>query len=227
VRRIVIVGASQILSDLVDCALECGDDVVRLLVDETPETDPRDVPLAQRLQQWAGHGVRPCVQALAEYEPASGDVLILGPTTPHRHRLAARIDRRWPGVEWGTLVHPRAQVSRLATLSPGCFVGACAVIGPGARLEAHVFVNRSASIGHDTKLGAYARVQPGATIGGLVDVGRGCTVGIGATVVERLRLGDGSFVAAGAVVLGDVPALTLVAGVPAQPRKTLPAIFDD
>lgn len=50
---------------------------------------------------------------------------------------------------------------------------------------------------------------------------RGCFVGAGATILPGLRVGRESFVAAGSVVTRDVPARTVVAGVPARPVRTI------
>ena len=49
----------------------------------------------------------------------------------------------------------------------------------------------------------------------------GCLVGIGAIVLNGVTVGEGSLVAAGAVVTRDVPARTLVAGVPATVKRVL------
>ena len=45
---------------------------------------------------------------------------------------------------------------------------------------------------------------------------RGVTLGAGAVVVPGVRIGEGSFIAAGAVVTKDVPAMSLVTGVPGR-----------
>ena len=49
----------------------------------------------------------------------------------------------------------------------------------------------------------------------------GSFVGAGVTLLPGVRVGRGSFVAAGSVVTEDVPAATLVAGVPARPVRAL------
>ena len=49
----------------------------------------------------------------------------------------------------------------------------------------------------------------------------GCWIGAGATLLGGVTIGAGSIVAAGAVVRGDVPADSLVAGVPATVKKRL------
>jgi acetyltransferase-like isoleucine patch superfamily enzyme len=50
---------------------------------------------------------------------------------------------------------------------------------------------------------------------------RGCFVGASVTVLPGVRVGRESFVAAGSVVTEDVPAGTLVAGVPARVLRAL------
>ena len=45
---------------------------------------------------------------------------------------------------------------------------------------------------------------------------RGCLIGIGATVLDGVRVGAGSIIGAGAVVTKDVPARSLVVGIPGK-----------
>jgi 2,3,4,5-tetrahydropyridine-2-carboxylate N-succinyltransferase/tetrahydrodipicolinate N-acetyltransferase len=52
-------------------------------------------------------------------------------------------------------------------------------------------------------------------------IGRGATIGLGAAVIEERIIGEGAFVAAGAVVVNDVEAGSLVAGVPAVFKKRI------
>ncbi len=50
---------------------------------------------------------------------------------------------------------------------------------------------------------------------------RGCLIGIGATVLDGVRVGQGSIVGAGAVVTKDVPARSLVVGIPGKILRQL------
>lgn len=54
-----------------------------------------------------------------------------------------------------------------------------------------------------------------------IRIGNGCWIGANATILGGVTIGDGAVVAAGAVVTRDVPARTLVGGVPAKVIKTL------
>jgi acetyltransferase-like isoleucine patch superfamily enzyme len=54
-----------------------------------------------------------------------------------------------------------------------------------------------------------------------VHIRRGAWIAAGATVLQGVTVGEDAVVAAGAVVTRDVPARTLVAGVPARPIRAL------
>lgn len=72
--------------------------------------------------------------------------------------------------------------------------------------------------GHE--LGPAARRAGRGTARPIV-IGDGCWIGAGATVLGGVTIGAGAVVAAGAVVRSDVAPDSMVAGVPATPRKIL------
>ena len=217
---LVIFGASNILSDLFDCAYANGIKIAKIVPHLAEPAGDRDVVLADRIAALSAIGEHPAVQSMDDFTPGEGELYLLGPATPTRSVLAAELGERF-GLKFTTLVHPTAYVFPLATLGPGVFVGANSVIGPGASLAEHVFVNRGVTIGHDTRIGPFSRIQPGSNVGGLSRLGRGVTVGIGATTIERLVIGDNVFIGAGAVVISDIAADVLVVGVPAKVKKSL------
>lgn len=96
--------------------------------------------------------------------------------------------------------------------SGGLTIGRGCDISTGAQVYTHSSVRRCVS-GH-----AYDVVDRApTTIGDHVFVGANAVVNMGVTI------GDRSVVAAGAVVTRDVPAATVVAGVPARPVATIVA----
>ncbi|MCF8151348.1 MAG: acetyltransferase [Burkholderiaceae bacterium] len=219
-RHLVIFGASNVVSDLFDCALANGLLPTKVVLHLPESTGERDIPLATRIARLKGQCEPPLVEMLDDFLPATGELYLLGPTTPTRAKLAEVLEHRF-SLRYHTLIHPTAYVSPLAQLGQGVFVGANSVIGPGACLDDHVFVNRGVTIGHDTHIGSFSRIQPGANLGGLSRIGGGVTIAIGATVLERLVIGQGAFVGAGAVVTSDIPDGVLVLGIPAKIKKTL------
>ena len=223
-HRLVIIGASNIVSDLFDCALANKIAPSKIVLHLTEDTGARSIPLSVRIGQLAALCAPPVIVPLSAFVPQSGELYILGPTTPARLRLAAEWKQRFD-LPFHTLVHPTAYVSPLATLGAGTFVGARSAIAPGAQLDEHVFVNRGATIGHDTRVGAFSRIQPGSNVGGLSQIGRGVTIGIGATLVERLVIGDNAVIGAGSTVLHDVPENVVVVGSPARFVKPVAEIF--
>lgn len=73
----------------------------------------------------------------------------------------------------------------------------------------------------DTRVGAGSRIYQNVTLGGRNGqggpiIGKDVFIGAGACVLGEISVGDGASVGANAVVLEDVPAGAVVAGVPAR-----------
>ncbi len=116
------------------------------------------------------------------------------------------------------LLHPRAAVTRSASLDAGTVVFAGVVVGTGVTVGANVVLYSGAIVEHDSRIGAHAYVSPGVVLAGAVTVDEGAFLGAGAVATPGVRIGAGAVVAAGAVVVADVPAGATVLGVPARAR---------
>lgn len=137
--------------------------------------------------------------------------------TEPRRRLYDRVRRA--GFEVVSIVHPTAVVSPSAELGHGATILAQAVVGPECRLGENVTVNTAAVVEHGCRIGDHVHVATGALLASGVDVGPGTHVGLGARVRQGVRVGAGCIVGAGAVVVKDVDADLIVAGVPAVPLR--------
>jgi len=120
------------------------------------------------------------------------------------------------GFRLTVAVHPRAVVAPDVQLGPGTVVMAGAVINAGTIIGRNAIINTLAGIDHDCILGDGVHVSPGVRIGGNVILDRMAWIGIGATVIDHRTVGESAIVGAGAVVVKDVPARVVVAGVPAR-----------
>ena len=86
-------------------------------------------------------------------------------------------------------------------------------IGDGTLLGHNVVL---ATLNHDFDPNKRANLHPQP-----IHIGKNVWVGANATILPGVSIGDGAIVAAGAVVTRDVPANTVVGGVPARKLKDL------
>jgi len=130
----------------------------------------------------------------------------------------ARVARRLAGldVEFPSLIHPAALVTRHTSLGIGAVVCAFAVVNNHASLGDHVHLNISSSVSHDCRVGSFCTLAPGARLTGTVTLAEGCDLGASCTVIPGRRVGEWTIVGAGAVVIDDVAPNATVVGVPAR-----------
>jgi serine O-acetyltransferase len=129
----------------------------------------------------------------------------------------------------GTPLWPLAYLMKsLAIVWSGADIHPKAQIGPGFVI-AH---GTGVTVGADVRAGRNLRVNTGTQIGAmrLTDpldpsrptyIGDDVFLGAHSMVLQDCRIGDGAVVGANSVVTKDVPALTVVSGIPAVPVRTL------
>ena len=102
-------------------------------------------------------------------------------------------------------IHPRAVVSKSATVGEGTVVMAGAIMNADVRIGKHCIVNTGASIDHECQLGDFVHIAPHATLCGLITVGEGTMIGAGASIITGVKIGKWCMIGAGSVVLRDIP----------------------
>lgn len=146
----------------------------------------------------------------------------------------------WQPVRWSRTVFLQ---HRLRSCGSDLDVSQGAIFEFPERIDLgdRVFVNRGALItartdiyiGDDVLIGPYVvinsgdhnysdLIQPIGSQGhnaGPITIGNDVWLGAHCVILHDVKVGDGAVVAAGAVVIDDVPPGTLVAGVPAVPKK--------
>jgi sugar O-acyltransferase (sialic acid O-acetyltransferase NeuD family) len=115
-----------------------------------------------------------------------------------------------------SVIHPRASVSSLSHIEPGCFIAAGAVVGPFSRLNLASIVNTCASVDHDCHIGAGAHISPGAHLGGNCHIGDRSWIGIGSCVREGITVGPDIQIGAGSTVISPLSHPGIYVGTPAK-----------
>lgn len=131
-----------------------------------------------------------------------------------RAKVAAAVDRH--GLPAARLVHPSATVGLGNLFGEGVVLFAGARVTTNVTLGRHVHLNQNATVGHDSVLGDFVQVNPLAAVSGDCRIGDRALVGTTAAVLQGLEVGAGATVGAGACVVHNVPAGTVVKGVPAR-----------
>ena len=121
-----------------------------------------------------------------------------------------------PEDRWATVVHPAACIAGGSILGPGTVFLAGVVVTAPLRIGAHVVVMPHVLITHDDDIADGVTLAGGVSLGGAVAVGECAYLGQRAVVREMLSIGAAAVVGMGSVVLQDVPAGEVWAGVPAR-----------
>ncbi len=128
-------------------------------------------------------------------------------------------------IEPGAIIREHVAIGDNAVIMMGAIINIGSVIGDGTMIDMGAVLGGRATVGNHCHIGA------GTVLAGVVEpasatpviVEDDVLIGANAVVLEGIRIGKGAVVAAGAIVTKDVPAGTVVAGVPAKVIKKIDA----
>lgn len=123
------------------------------------------------------------------------------------------------GLKPLTVTHPSAIISRWATIGDGSQLLPGCIVNAAVRIGMNCIINSGSIVEHDCTIGDHVHIATGAKLASTVQVGEGAHIGAGSTIRQLIKVGEYAVIGAGAVVVKDVPANTVVAGVPATLLK--------
>lgn len=126
-------------------------------------------------------------------------------------------------IEPGSFIRDHVKIDRNAVIMMG------AVINIGAEIGENSMIDMNAVVGARGKIGKNVHIGAGSVIAGVLEppsstpviIEDGVLVGANAVVLEGVHIGERAVVAAGSVVIEDVPAGMVVAGIPAKIIKSV------
>lgn len=124
-------------------------------------------------------------------------------------------------------IEPGAIIREHVTIADNAVIMMGAIINIGAKIGAGTMIDMGAVLGGRATVGQHCHIGAGAVLAGVVEpasatpviIEDDVLVGANAVVIEGVHVGQGAVVAAGAIVIDDVPANAVVAGVPAKVIK--------
>lgn len=124
-------------------------------------------------------------------------------------------------IEPGSIIREQVEIGENAVIMMGAILNIGAVVGKGTMIDMGAVLGGRATVGERCHIGA------GAVLAGVIEpasaqpviIEDDVLIGANAVVIEGVRVGKGSVVAAGSIVIQDVPAGVVVAGVPARVVK--------
>lgn len=162
-----------------------------------------------------------------DYQPLPGEAFLAAIGDPRQRFHYTSSLRDVHRVDFATVVHPQANVSRHARMRQGCIVGPRVGISVDVRIGEFTCLQEYTVVGHDAQIGNWCQINAHCTIAGGARIGDFVTIHPNTVVTSGAVIGDGVTVAAGSVVMGRIPADITVLGNPARRFSFRPSVEGD
>ena len=150
------------------------------------------------------------------YQPLPGDVFMAAVGDPQSRFKYTAVLRDVHNVDFATVVHPRANISRHTHLRRGCIIAPQVGISVDCNIGEFTCIQEYTVVGHDAQIGNWCQINSHCTIAGGARIGHFVTIHPNCVITSRAVIGDGAIVGPGSVVMGRIPAGLTVLGNPAR-----------
>ena len=151
-----------------------------------------------------------------QYEPLDNEIFVAAIGDPmSRFKYTKRLREDY-AVDFGTIVHPRANIARFAKLKVGSIIGPNVGISVDVSIGSFTHIQEYTVIGHDATIGEWCQINSHCTIAGGATIGNFVTIHPNCVVTSGAKIGDGVIVAPGSVVVGSIPPNITILGNPAR-----------
>lgn len=104
-----------------------------------------------------------------------------------------------------SIIHPKAYVSKLATINDGVFIGPFAHVGVNCNIGKHTIVNTGATVEHDSFVADFCHLAPSTTLLGGAKIHTNCFIGANSVVLPKRVVNKNSCIGANSLVNKDIP----------------------
>lgn len=208
--RSVIIGAGTYGEVYLAYLQEAGVDVVGFL-DDDPKYEGQSV---------RGIPVIGGVSRLNDLKETENIEAVYCPLGNNKLRVQFLKMARELGYEIPNYIHPSVIISPHVTIGKGVYILLGATIMPHTDIMDYVMISMGVHIAHHNVLEEGVFLSTGCNFGASIHANKYAYCGIGSTIMTGMHeLGEDCLIGAGAVVIKDVPAKAVMAGVPARILK--------
>ena len=195
--RLLVIGAGGHAKVVIDAARAAGMEVTGVVGEAQGRDCLLNVPISRTPDAFEGDAF----------------IVAIGNNQARAESFARYLDS---GMHPAVVVHPSAVIADGVEIGSGSFIAAGVVVNVDARIGENAILNTSCCVDHDCVIGDHAHVGPTAGLCGGVVVGTGALVGAGCSIIPLCSVGEWAVVGAGSVVIRDVLAGEVRAGIPAR-----------
>lgn len=123
-------------------------------------------------------------------------------------------------LELPIIISPNAYISKRTTIGEGTIVMHHSLINSNAKIGKMGIINSGAIIEHDNIIGDFCHISIGAVLGGDVTLGDHCFIGGNSFIHNNIKIAKNSIISGGSVVTKSFKSSGVIAGNPAQLKKT-------